>query len=128
MAKKTFHGSCRCEKVTFEVDLDFSTGTHKCNCTICWKHRARTVRAEPASFRALGGEDAFDPSKRFCTGCGVTTYMHVPAMEWNPNAYVAIAVAALDDLEPAELLAAPVTYYDGRANNWWETPSETRHL
>ncbi len=128
MTKKTFQGSCRCKKTTFEVDLDVATGTHKCNCTSCWKHRAWTLRAEPSSFRPLTGDEALDSSKNFCTSCGVSTYARVPATEWNPKAYVAIQVAALDDLEPAELLAATVTYYDGRADNWWETPSETRHL
>jgi hypothetical protein len=34
----------------------------------------------------------------------------------------------LDDLDPAELIAAPVTFMDGRADNWWEAPAETRHL
>jgi hypothetical protein len=27
-----------------------------------------------------------------------------------------------------ELIAAPVTYYDGRNNNWGAIPTETRHL
>jgi len=128
MAKKTFHGSCACKKITFEVDVDLTTGTHKCNCTQCWKRRAWTVRAEPGAFRPLTGGDAFDAKEMFCTGCGAATYRHVPQMEWNPTAYVAIAVASLDDADPAELVAGPVTYYDGLANNWWSTPSETRHL
>jgi hypothetical protein len=41
---------------------------------------------------------------------------------------VSVSVASLDDLAPEELLAAKVTYYDGRADNWWSTPAEVRHL
>jgi hypothetical protein len=41
---------------------------------------------------------------------------------------VAVSVAALDDLDPAELVSAPVQYCDGRADNWWNPPAETRHL
>jgi len=52
----------------------------------------------------------------------------VPASEWNDTAYVSVNVAALDGVEPAELIAAPVQYMDGRADNWWSTPAETRHL
>ena len=50
------------------------------------------------------------------------------AAEWNDGEYVSINVAALDDLDPADLVAAPVKYMDGRADNWWEPPKETRHL
>lgn len=128
MAKKTFHGSCACKKITFEADLDFAEGTHKCNCTQCFKARAWTIRAAPSAFRVLGGEDAFDAQKKFCASCGTATFRHVPEAEWNPTAYVAIAVASLDDADPAEMIAANVTYYDGLANNWWNPPAETRHL
>jgi hypothetical protein len=34
----------------------------------------------------------------------------------------------VDDLDIEALLAAPVRYCDGRNNNWWSPPSETRHL
>jgi hypothetical protein len=42
--------------------------------------------------------------------------------------YVTINVSCLDDLDPAELAAAPVTYLDGRHNSWFSTPAEIRHL
>jgi hypothetical protein len=64
----------------------------------------------------------------FCKHCGVIPYGWVPASEWNDSEYVSVNVAALDDLEPAELMAAPVQYMDGRADNWWSPPKETRHL
>jgi hypothetical protein len=44
------------------------------------------------------------------------------------GAYVSVSVACLDDVEPAELADAPVRYMDGRHNNWFHAPSETRHL
>ncbi|NUS67884.1 MAG: GFA family protein, partial [Ensifer adhaerens] len=32
------------------------------------------------------------------------------------------------DLDPAVLAEAPVQYMDGRNNNWFHAPAETRHL
>ena len=91
---------------------------------------------KPEDFRAISGEaelSGYKPGEDkghggFCKHCGVITYAWVPASEWNPSEYVTISVAALDDLAPAELAAAPVQYYDGRADNWWNPPAETRHL
>ena len=136
MAMKTFKGSCICGRVKFEAGIDLGQGTGKCNCTSCWKRRYWSVRAQPDSFRALGGEElmsGYKPGQEkghggFCTGCGVLTYAWVPASEWNPTEYVTISVAALDDLDPAELIAAPVKFFDGRNDNWWHPPTETRHL
>ena len=39
-----------------------------------------------------------------------------------------VSVAALDNLDHAELAATPITFCDGRADNWWNAPVETRHL
>lgn len=128
MSLKTFHGSCFCKRITFEAEIDFAAGTHKCNCTSCWKRRWWSVKAEPERFRLLTGADAFDPGGRFCATCGALTFRHAPVADWNPKAYVSVSVAALDDLAPDELLAAPVTFYDGLHDNWWSTPAETRHL
>jgi hypothetical protein len=44
------------------------------------------------------------------------------------GAYVSINLACLDDAEAAELAGAPVKYMDGRHDNWWNAPAETRHL
>jgi hypothetical protein len=42
--------------------------------------------------------------------------------------FVSVSVAALDDLLPEELVAAPVRLMDGRHDNWFNPPPETRHL
>lgn len=136
MNKRTYQGSCHCGRVKFAAELDFAAGTSKCNCTSCWKKRWWSVRCAPADFHPLSGESElsdFRPGETtghggFCKHCGVKPYAWVPKAEWNPEPYVSINVAALDDLDPAELVSAPVRYCDGRANNWWESPAEIRHL
>src|SRR5436190_6514862 len=137
MANKTFHGSCHCKRITFEADIDLmATGTGKCNCTSCWKKRWWSVRVQPESFRPLQGEEhlsAYKPGQKtghrgFCKHCGVIPYGWVDAAEWNPAPYVSVNVAALDDLDPEELLAAPIQYMDGRHDDRWHVPKQTRHL
>jgi hypothetical protein len=136
MENKTYTGSCHCGRVKFEADIDLSGGTTKCNCTSCWKKRWWSVAVKPERFRSVQGESelsGYRPGqpkghRGFCRHCGVIPYGWVDAAEWNDGEYVSINVAALDDLDPAVLLAAPVKYCDGRADNWWKPPAETRHL
>lgn len=135
MSLKTYHGSCHCGAIHFEVDLDLSAGTGKCNCTSCRKRRWWSASVKPEAFRALSGEDKLScnapegkAGTSFCTVCGVHPYTRVTAAEWNDGASVSINVACLDDATPEELIAAPVQYFDGLHDNWWNTPSEVRHL
>lgn len=136
MATKTYRGSCQCGRVKFEADVDLSQGTGQCNCTSCWKRRWWSVGVKPEAFRSIQGEQelsGYKPGQSkghggFCKQCGVAVYAWIDAAEWNDGEYVSLSVAALDDLEPADLLAAPVKYMDGRADDWWNVPAETRHL
>lgn len=133
---KTYHGSCHCKAVTFEAEIDLAAGTGKCNCTSCWKRRFWGVHVPPEAFRFTAGAAAlsrYRPGQAeghggFCRHCGTLVCGYNPVSDWNPSATVSISLAVLDDLAPEELLAAPVTYFDGLHDNWWNPPAETRHL
>jgi hypothetical protein len=132
---KTYRGSCHCGAVRFEVDMDLGSGTGKCNCSICTKSRNWSAIVKPAAFRLLAGEEALSDYQfgtnsthhLFCRHCGVRSFGR-GYVEQIGGDYVSIQLAALDDVEPQELIDAPVKYANGRDNSWWNPPSETRHL
>jgi len=135
MAFKTYTGSCHCGKVRFEAGFDIAEGTSKCSCSICTKARLWCIRVAPEAFRLLAGADDLTDYQfntkschhLFCKHCGVR------AFEWSdiPQAggkYYSVMVNCVDELAVEDVVAAPTRYYDGRNNNWWSTPTETRHL
>jgi hypothetical protein len=132
---KTYMGSCHCKAVRFEADIDLSMGTHKCNCSICVKTRQWVAIVKPSAFRLLAGEQElsdyqFGPKVEhhlFCRHCGVRSF-HRIYVEQSGGEHVAVQVTALDDIDPRELLSAPIRYTDGRHNDWGKVPAETRHL
>lgn len=131
MPHSLHHGSCHCGAVCFEADIDLAEGTSKCNCTWCFKHRYWSLSVPPERFRVLSGEDLLKSEGSLpgiCPRCGTITFATVPVTEWNPQVRINISVAAFDDIAPADLAEAPVTYLDGRHDNWWNPPEETRHL
>jgi len=133
---KTYRGSCHCVAVRFETDVDISAGTGKCNCTLCTKMRLWSVEVKPEAFRLLAGEaDMVDYQRTnkvahhlFCRHCGVRPFEWVDVPNMTGEKYYNINVACLDGLDIDELMAAPVTYYDGLNNDWGSTPAEVRHL
>jgi hypothetical protein len=131
--KQTYTGGCHCGAVRYEADVDFSQGTLKCNCSICRKARAWLVAVGGNDFRLLSGEDAlseyqFGPKRihhLFCKHCGIKSFCRA---ELPNGGFVAVYVSCLDDVPDAQLASLPVTYVDGRDDNFQSPPAETRHL
>src|SRR3954468_16863208 len=63
----------------------------------------------------------------FCKHCGVRLYTYGHVAEIGGD-YVSIMLSTFDDLPAAELAAAPVQYMNGRDDDWFHDPAETRHL
>ena len=132
---KTYQGSCHCGAVRFEADIDLAQGTNKCNCTICTKTRNWNVIIKPDAFRLLSGEDALDRlpvrqqggSPPVLQHCGVRSFER-GYIEGDRRRLRVVKLAALDDVNPQELIDAPVRHANGRDNSWWTPPTETRHL
>jgi hypothetical protein len=132
---RTYAGSCHCGAVRFEADLDLAQGTNKCNCSICTKSRNWNVIIKPEAFRLQSPQSALSDYQfgtrsghhYFCSHCGVRSFGRGHVAEIGGD-YVSVQVLSLDNIDLAELLAAPVRYADGRHNDWGKPPAEHRHL
>lgn len=138
MAMQTHTGSCHCGAVRYEVDIDLSKGTLRCNCSLCAKARAWFAFAPAEAFRLVEGEDALADYQwtpegrprpnlhyRFCTTCGVRVF----AAGKDPSGIdiCAISVSTLDDGNANEI-AASIKYIDGRHDHFDRAPDDTRSL
>jgi hypothetical protein len=135
MTARTYHGSCHCGAVRFEADIDLAAGTGKCNCSFCTRIRSWGALIKPGAFRLLAGEGDLTDYRfgtmqghhLFCRHCGIHAFSRGDIPEIG-GAFVSVQLASLDDLEPAELIAAPLHISNGRDNDWMHPPAETRHL
>jgi hypothetical protein len=133
--KKTYTGGCHCGAVRYEVDMDLSKGTIRCNCSMCSKSRAWLAGVSSDDFRLLKGEEMLSDYRfnrnrihhLFCRNCGVKSFgRSTPGPDG--KGMVAIMLNCIENLADAELAALPITYVDGRNDDFSKPPAETRHL
>ncbi len=130
MATRTYHGSCHCGDVRYEVQLDLEHATGgKCNCSICRKTRNWSTIVKPDAFRLLGDPGATSDYQfgtgsmhwPFCRRCGVRSYAHGDVAEVG-GAFYSVQLACLDDVDDQVLADLPVHYSNGRDNDWMHEP------
>jgi len=134
MSTKTYQGSCHCGAVRFEADVDLASQSGRCNCSYCSKSRAWSYLLKPDAFRLLAGavdlgDYQFGTKQghhRFCKHCGVSVYSHGDVPEIG-GAFASVRVSALD-VEPSVLGQIPVSYGNGRDNDWMHAPAVTSYL
>jgi hypothetical protein len=148
--RKTYHGSCHCQAVRFECEFDLApagersapelpgvwwTSTFRCNCSVCLKKRLWKGFVRAKDFRLLQGEDALGDYQfagreihhRFCRTCGTQPFAN-SSLEQLGGDFYAINIGCLDDATEDELARAPITYEDGRRDDWNHPPAVTKHL
>jgi hypothetical protein len=132
---KTYQGSCHCQAVRFEAEIDLEAGTSRCNCSYCAKRRAWNAIIKPDAFRLLAGADDLGDYQfgqnvghhRFCRHCGFAPFSDGHLEEIGGD-FVSISVNCLDGLSPEDKAAIPVRFVDGLGNNWWNPPAVTAYL
>jgi hypothetical protein len=147
--RRTFHGSCHCQAVRIEVELDLRKDdpitaatpgkwwrtTFRCNCSICMRTRIWKAFVPARDFRLVAGADALgdyqfagrEVHHAFCRTCGMHPFASGNEPQLGGDFYC-INVNCLDDAELEELLAAPVAYEDGRNDDWGHPPADARVL
>jgi hypothetical protein len=131
---KTDQGSCHCGAVRFEADIDLTQSTYRCNCSICRRTRFWAAVVKPEGFRLLDGETEwtqylFNTRKNhhyFCKHCGVRAFG--VGNETPVGKMIGVNVMCLEDIPDEELAGVPITYIDGRNDNWQHAPVFFSHL
>ena len=131
---RTFEGSCHCGAVRFEADIDLTRPTFRCNCSICRRTRFWPAVVMPDSFRLIRGEGeltkyTFNTHRNhhfFCRHCGVRAFG--VGNETPVGKMYGVNVMCLENVSDDELARIPITYVDGRNDNWQKPPEVVSHL
>lgn len=123
---KTFHGSCHCGAVRFEIETDLDRIT-ECNCSMCAKKGILHHRVPPERFRLVSGAEGLGTYQfntkvakhHFCTTCGIHVFTRPRAA---PELYT-VNVRCLDDYDLAKE-QPEVVKFDGR--NWEQSVGKLR--
>ena len=138
MGTQRFHGSCHCQAVRYEAEVDLDKGTLRCNCSLCSKARAWFSFVPGEHFRVTQGEEALShyrwtPAGKtepfldyaFCSRCGICVYGTGDAPHLGGR-FFALHVPTLDDVDREALVAAPLRFVDGAHDRFDRAPEDTR--
>ncbi len=106
----------------------------RCNCSFCLKIRCWAIAVQPGDFTLLSGEaalsqyqfGAMNETHYFCRHCGVRPFGLGKSVR--RGEFYGVSVSCLDDVTQEELANVPITYIDGRNDEWDTPPAQTRHL
>ena len=113
----SYHGSCHCQEVRFEVDVDLAHPI-TCNCSYCQRRGSILAFAPEAKFSLQSGEDKLTEYRfntmniqhLFCSVCGMESFARATGPDGTPM--VAVNVRCLEGVEPDSLTP---TKFDGRS-------------
>lgn len=101
-----------------------------------WRRRFRPgpPSSPPDAFRLRAGQDALSQYQfgsginqhLFCRHCGVRAFGTGRSPRWGD--FYAVNLGCLDDVSDTDLASAPITYLDGRNDDWHAVLRETGHL
>jgi hypothetical protein len=115
MATKSYSGSCHCQAVTFDVDVDLDQAL-QCNCSICSRLGAVWAFAPRAKLNLKSGKlDDYQFGKkrlhhRHCPQCGIETFAEGTAPDG--TATVGVNLRCLEGVEVDKLKPRQ---HDGRS-------------
>ena len=123
--RHTYRAGCHCGAWRYEIALDLTPGTTRCNCTWCSKHGWWGAIAKPEDFRLLAAPETqreaaektpglYEVFRPHCTVCGVIPFGRGDIPEIGGQ-YVSVNVRAL---EGVSLSGVTVRYLDGLHDTW----------
>ena len=148
--KETYEGSCHCGSIRFKCAIDLApaeqrstperpgvwwTTTFRCNCSYCVKTRFWKGFVAAPDFAWISGKEtsgvyqfaAREIEHFFCKVCGAHPFAR-STLEQLGGEFYCVNIACLDGISDDVLANAPITYEDGRRDEWGRAPQETRHL
>jgi hypothetical protein len=131
---KVYSGSCHCGAIRFEVELDLSQTSYRCNCSICRRTRLWPAVATEHRLRLVAGahlltEYVFGQRKMrhfFCQVCGVQPFD--ATVDASTGRVYGINIGCLEGVTDAELSRIPITYVDGLHDRPDRSPQYFSHL
>ena len=116
----TYHGSCHCGRVEFEIQSDLNEAV-ACNCSICTKKGALLHLVPPDRFKLLHGDQDLGryqfgtktAKHWFCQHCGIHPFGNPRTA---PTMY-AINICCLDEFQS---VASQITIREFDGQHWEE--------